>query len=67
MSEFHFVDPELKNSTLEAGFPSCAIEKDNILDSQGKQIRTESREPFQAEVRKQLAHLRCGCSRRASC
>ena len=53
MSEFHFEDPDLKNSTLEIGFPSCAIEKDKFLDSQGKQIRTENKQSFQAEVRKQ--------------
>ena len=46
MNEFHFEDPNLKNSTLEIGFPSCAIEKDNYLDSQGKQIHTESKESF---------------------
>ena len=43
MTEFHFEDPDLKNSTLETGFPSCAIEKDNFTDSQGKQIRTKKR------------------------
>ena len=53
MTEFHFEDPDLKNSALEIGFPSCAIEKDNFTDSQGKQIRTENKESFQAEVRKQ--------------
>ena len=53
MSEFHFEDPDAKNSMLEIGFPSCAVEKDNITDSQGKQIRTENKESFQAEVRKQ--------------
>ena len=46
MSEFHFEDPDLKNSTLEKGFPSCPIEKDNFIDSQGKQIRTENKESF---------------------
>ena len=51
MTEFHFEDPDLKNCTLEIGFPSCAIEKDNFTDSQGKQIRTENKESFQAEVR----------------
>ena len=63
MSEFHCKDPDLKNSTLEIGFPSCAIEKDNFIDSRGKQIRTENKESFQAEVRKQRAHLRCHCRR----
>ena len=63
MSEFHFEDPDLKNSTLEIGFPSCVVEKDNFIDSQGKQIRTENKESFKAEVRKQRAHLRCRCSR----
>ena len=43
MTEFHYEDPDLKNSTLEIGFPSCAIEKD---DSQGKQNRTENKESF---------------------
>ena len=53
MSEFRFEDPDLTNSTLEIGFPSCAIKKDNFTDSQGKQIRRENKESFQAEVRKQ--------------
>ena len=30
MTEFHFEDPDLKNSTLEKGFPSCAIEKKQL-------------------------------------
>ena len=47
MIEFHFEDPDMKNSTLEIGFSSCAIEKDNFTDSQGKQIRTENKESFQ--------------------
>ena len=51
MTEFRFEDPDLMNSTLEIGFPSCAIEKDNFTDSQGKQIRTENKESVQAEVR----------------
>ena len=67
MSEFHFEDPDLKNSTLEIGFPSCAIEMENFIDPQGKQIRTENKESFQAEVRKQRAHLRCRYRRRPSC
>ena len=57
MTEFHFEDPDLKNSTLEIGFSSCAIEKVNFTDSQGKRIRTENKESFQAEVRKQR-HIR---------
>ena len=55
-AEFHFEDPDLKSSTLETGFPSCAIEKDNFTYSQGKQIRTDKKESFQAEVRKQRVH-----------
>ena len=55
MSEFHFEDPDLKNSMFEVGFPSCAVEKDNFIDSKGKQIRTENKESFQDEVRKQRA------------
>ena len=51
MTKFQF--QSLKNSTLETGFQSCAIEKDNFTYSQGKQIRTENKESFQAEVRKQ--------------
>ena len=46
MTEFHFEDLDLKDSTLEMGFPSCAIEKDNFTDSQGKQIRTEKNSLF---------------------
>ena len=69
MTEFHFEDPDLNlSSTLEIGFPSCAIEKDNFFTySQGKQIRTENKESIQAEVRKQKAYLCCRCSRRPSC
>ena len=67
ISEFHLEDQDLKNSMLEIGFPSCAIEKDKFIDSQGKQVRTENKESFQAEVRKQWAHLRCCCSHRPSC
>ena len=47
MNEFHSEDADLKNNTLEIGFPSCAIEKDNFIDSQRKQIRTENKESFQ--------------------
>ena len=46
MTEFHFEDPGLRNSTLEIGFPSCAIEKANFTDSQGKQIRAETKSLF---------------------
>ena len=53
MTEFHFEDPNLKNSTLEIGFPSCSIEKDNFTDSQGKQFRMDNKESFQTEVWKQ--------------
>ena len=67
MSEFHFEDPDLKNSTLEIGFPSCAIEKDNFIDTQGKQIRTENKKSFQSEVQKQREHLCCRYSRRPNC
>ena len=47
MKEFHCEHPDLKNSTLEIRFPSCATEKDEFIDSQGKLIRTENKE-FQA-------------------
>ena len=67
MSEFHFEDPDLKNSTLEIGFPSCAIGKDHFIDSQGKLIWTENKESFQAKVRKHRTRLFCCCSRRPSC
>ena len=66
MSEFHFEDPDLKKSTLEIGFLSCSVEKDSCIESQGKQIRTENKESFQAEVRRQRAQLRCRCSRHPS-
>ena len=56
MTEFHFEDPDLKNSTLEIEFSSCVVELDNFTDSQGKQIRTEDKESFHAEVPKQRAH-----------
>ena len=62
MSEFHFEDLDLRNSKSETGFPSCAIEKDNFIDSQGKQVHTENKKSFQAEVRKQRVILRCRCS-----
>ena len=67
MSEFHFEDPDMKNSTLEIGFPSCAIEKDNFIDSQGKKTRMENKESFEAEVRKQKTYLCSRCSRGPSC
>ena len=51
--EFHSEDPDLKNSKLEIGLPSCTIAKDNFTDSQGKRIRMKSKKPFQIEVRKQ--------------
>ena len=63
MSEFHLKDPDLKNSRLEIGFPSWAIEKDNFIDSQGKLIGTEYKESFQANVWKQRTHLCCPCNR----
>ena len=53
MTEFHSEDPDLKNSTLEKGFPSCAIAKDNFTDSQGKQIRMKNKGSFQNEGWKQ--------------
>ena len=67
MNEILCEDADLKNSTLEIVFPSCEIEKDNFVDSQGKQLRTENKESFQVEVRKQRVHLCCRCSRRPSC
>ena len=67
MSEFHAKDQDLKNSALEIGFPSCAIEKDSFIDSQGKQMCMENKESFQALVQKQQAHLFCSCSCRPSC
>ena len=67
MNEVHCKDPDLENSTLEIGFLSSAIEKDNFIDSQGKQIRKENKESFQAEVRKQRVHLCFRYSRRPSC
>ena len=54
MTEFHFEDPNLKNSTLEIGLPSCAMAKGNFTDSRGKQIRMENKESLQAEVRKEM-------------
>ena len=46
MNEFHFEDLDLKNSTLEAGFPSCATEKDNFIDSQGRKFARKTRSLF---------------------
>ena len=43
MRELHFKDPDLRNSTLDIGFPCCGIEKDNFIDSQGKQICMENK------------------------
>ena len=63
MTEFRFEDPDLKNSTLEIGFPSRAIAKDNFTDSEGKRIRMEKKKSFQIELRKKREHLRCHCSR----
>ena len=38
-----------------------------MIDPQGKQIRMENNEFFQAEVRKQRENLRCRCSCRPGC
>ena len=46
MSQFHYEDPDLKDSTLEIGFPSCAIEKDNFIDSQGSKFERKTRSLF---------------------
>ena len=67
MSESHFENPDLKNIMLEIGFPRCAVEKDSFIESRGKQIRMENKESFQAEARKQQAHLCCRCIRRPGC
>ena len=59
---FHLEDPDLENSTPEIGFPNCAIEKGNFIDSQGKQIRMENKESFPAKGKKQREHLSCSRS-----
>ena len=41
---------------LEIGFPSCEIEKDNVRDSQQKQIQTENKESFESKVLKLKQH-----------
>ena len=46
MTEFHFEDPDLKDSTLEIGFPSCAIAKDNFTDSQGSKFERKTKSLF---------------------
>ena len=46
MSEFRFEDPDLKSSTLEIGFPSCAIEKDNFTDSLGSKFERKTKSLF---------------------
>ena len=46
MSEFRFEDPDLKNSTLEIGFLSCAVEKDNFIGSQGSKFARKTKSLF---------------------
>ena len=66
MTEFHFEDPDLKNSTLEIGFPNCAIEKDNFTDSQGKHFERKTKS-LSSQSSETKAHLRCRCNRRPTC
>ena len=65
MTEFE--DPDLKNITLEIGLSSCATAKDSFRISQGKQIRMENKQSFQADVRNQRERLRCRCGRLPGC
>ena len=46
MSQFHFEDPNLKNRTLEIAFPSCGIEKESFIDSQGSKFERKTRSHF---------------------
>ena len=49
MNQFHYEDPDLIDSTLEIGFPSCAIEKDNFMDSQGSKFERKTRSLFKSK------------------
>ena len=50
----------MKNSTLEIGFPSCAIEKDNFTDSREANSNGKQR-VFSSRSSETKAHLRCRC------
>ena len=52
-TEFYFRGLDLQYRTPEIGLSSCEIEKDNFRDSQGKQIRTESKESFECTLLRQ--------------
>ena len=41
MSEFRLEDPDMKNSTLEIGFLTCAIEKDKFPEYTHSVISTQ--------------------------
>ena len=45
MTEFHVEDPDLKNSTLEWDFQVVRLKR-TTSDSQGKRIRTETKNLF---------------------
>ena len=53
---FNFGGLDLQYRTPEIEFPSCEIEKENLRDSQGKQIRTQNKESFESKVLKQKQH-----------
>ena len=46
MTEFHFEDPDLKSSTLEIGFPSCAIEKTTSHTLKGSKFERTTKSLF---------------------
>ena len=52
VSDFCFVGLDLNHRTRELGFPSCAVEKDDCVVSQGKQIRSKNMESIKADVLK---------------
>ena len=55
-AKFYFKCRALHYRMLVMEFPSCEIEKNNLRDSQGKQIRTENKDSFESKVLKQNQH-----------
>ena len=45
-AELYFTGLDLLYGTPDIGFPSCEIEKENFSDSQEKQSRIETRNPW---------------------
>ena len=51
MSEFHFEDPDLKNSMFEMEFPSCVTENDNLMTLMETELAQKTRSLFKPKFR----------------